>query len=347
MNCSPRMATASAPAQEVFVYDTLDLTKYIKEQFSFGNVGFGDTILYPIQNGYEFSLNVDLRPTKNLITRISGVFDTITGIISWSFVSLDPLIMDLTEDPMGGFLPPNINYPEGVGFVSFNIGVNENLTHGTIIDNQATIIFDLNPQILTNIWSNEIDLDPPSSALNPLESTIYDTTFLVSWYGNDNESGLLNYSIFVSKNSGPVYEWISKTNKTEAWFVGEYGNSYSFFTQAIDSVGNIEQIYSIPDETVWLEPSGIILYEPIHLAKVYPNPCQKYITVDVTLNFAETLTIEVYNSIGNQIFKNIYSDLSEGEHLLKINTDTYSNGVYTLKVKGENYQKVFKIVKVD
>ena len=341
------LATASAPAQEVFVYDTLDLTKYIKEQFSFGNVGFGDTILYPIQNGYEFSLNVDLRPTKNLITRISGVFDTITGIISWSFVSLDPLTMDLTEDPMGGFLPPNINYPEGVGFVSFNIGVNENLTHGTIIDNQATIIFDLNPQILTNIWSNEIDLDPPSSALNPLESTIYDTTFLVSWYGNDNESGLLNYSIFVSKNSGPVYEWISKTNKTEAWFVGEYGNSYSFFTQAIDSVGNIEQIYSIPDETVWLEPSGIILYEPIHLAKVYPNPCQKYITVDVTLNFAETLTIEVYNSIGNQIFKNIYSDLSEGEHLLKINTDTYSNGVYTLKVKGENYQKVFKIVKVD
>ena len=144
-----------------------------------------------------------------------------------------------------------------------------------------------------------------------------------------------------------MYEWISKTNKTEAWFVGEYGNSYSFFTQAIDSVGNIEQIYSIPDETVWLEPSGIILYEPIHLAKVYPNPCQKYITVDVTLNFAETLTIEVYNSIGNQIFKNIYSDLSEGEHLLKINTDTYSNGVYTLKVKGENYQKVFKIVKVD
>lgn len=70
------MATASAPAQEVLIFDTLDLTKYNKQQFSFGYVGFGDTILYPIQNGYEFTLDVDLRPTKDLITRISGVFDT-------------------------------------------------------------------------------------------------------------------------------------------------------------------------------------------------------------------------------------------------------------------------------
>lgn len=168
---------------------------------------------------------------------------------------------------------------------------------------------------------------------------------MVSWSGNDDESGLLNYSIFVSKNSGPVYEWISKTSKTEAWFVGEYGNFYSFFTQAIDSVGNMEQINSIPDETVWLEPSGIVLYKPIHSAKIFPNPCQNILNLEIDLSFTEIIQIELFNSIGNQMINIKYPDLSEGKNVLIINTSDLDNGFYTLKVKGEVYQKVFKVIK--
>lgn len=341
------LATASAPAQEVFILDTLDLTKYNFNNFIFGNVGFGDTILSPVQNGYQFSIDVDLRPAKNIITRISGIFDTITGIIRWSFVTLDPATMDLTEDPMGGFLPPNLNATEGVGFVSFNIGIHENLTHGSVINNQATIIFDLNPQILTNVWSNEIDLMPPTSALNPLESVINDTSFLVTWNGNDDESGILNYSIFVSKNSGPLYEWISKTSKTESWFVGEYGNSYSFYTQAIDSVGNIEPVYSIPDQTVWLEPSGINQYNNSLSISVFPNPCQHFITLEISVTDSDPINIELINPLGKILYSTKCQDITIGKNSHTINTSSLPCGLYNIKVSNKKSHSVFKIVKSD
>jgi len=341
------LATATAPAQEVFIYDTLDLTKYNITHFTFGNVGFGDTILYPIQNGYEFSIDVDLRPTKNIITRISGLFDTITGIIKWSFVSLDPATMDLTEDPMGGFLPPNINYPDGVGFVSFTIGVNENLSHGSVINNQATIVFDLNPQILTNVWSNEIDLNPPSSAISALESTIYDTTFLVSWSGNDNESGLLNYSIFVSKNSGIFYEWISKTNKTEAWFTGEFGNIYSFFSIARDSVGNIELDPTFADQTVSLEPSGINQNNNSLAINIFPNPCQDFITLDMSVTDPDPIYIEIINPLGKIIYSSKIQDITIGRNKHSINTSSLPCGLYSIKIRNKKNQSVLKFVKCD
>lgn len=341
------LASATASAQEVFVYDTLDMTKFDKHNFSFGSVGFNDTMLFPIPATYEFSIDVDLRPAKDLITRISGIFDTITGIISWSFISLDPLTMDLTEDPMGGFLDPNVTYPEGVGFVSFSIGLNENLSHGTTIENQATILFDLNPQIMTNIWSNTLDFAPPSSSVLPLNNVINDTTFLVSWNGSDNESGILNYSIYVTKNNGNPVEWISKTAQQEAWFTGEYGNTYSFYSIATDSVGNIENSPTMADQTVLLEPSVISIFDPISQIKIYPNPFQHKIFIDLYLNSSETIEVKLYNTLGILVSQFKYNDLNPGKQIIEVKTDLIPDGLYTMKIQGRSFNKAFKIVKTE
>ena len=121
-------STATAPAHVVTVTDTLDIKKFDFKEFGFGSFGFGDTILAP--NGKklrQFSMDVDMKPKMNLIARVSGKLDTISGAIKWEFMSLNPTTMDIEEDPFVGFLPPNNTNRVGEGFVSFSVGLKKGI----------------------------------------------------------------------------------------------------------------------------------------------------------------------------------------------------------------------------
>lgn len=61
----------------------------------------------------------DLRPAKNLLVRIEASLNN-TGLARWTFTSIDPDTgQPLPADDPDGFLPPNVNSPEGEGSVSF------------------------------------------------------------------------------------------------------------------------------------------------------------------------------------------------------------------------------------
>ena len=56
-------------------------------------------------------MDVDMRPTRNVIVRVAGSLDTVTGLLTWRFLSLDPATGFPSEDPDQGFLPPNTAPP--------------------------------------------------------------------------------------------------------------------------------------------------------------------------------------------------------------------------------------------
>ncbi|NQU85913.1 MAG: PKD domain-containing protein, partial [Mariniphaga sp.] len=231
---------ATAPAHDVFIIDTLDLSTFDVSNFGFSSFGWGDTILSPPGNKLkEFSMDVDLRPEINLITRVSARLDTITGIIKWEFLSLNPETMNLEEDPYIGFLPPNTTSPEGEGFVSFSIGLRDELTTNSEIRNKATIIFDANQPILTNEYINTLDLDAPESQVYPLDENIK-SNFNVAWIGSDQGSGIGGYTIYVLENDTALYPWLENTDEVTAVFHGELGSNYKFYSIAIDNVGHVE-----------------------------------------------------------------------------------------------------------
>lgn len=58
-------------------------------------------------------------------------------------------------------LPPNANPPEGQGWARLRIRPNPTLTTGDQITTQASIVFDQNEPLLTNVITYTIDLDPP------------------------------------------------------------------------------------------------------------------------------------------------------------------------------------------
>jgi PKD repeat protein len=294
------LSTATAPAQEVFVYDTLDAMRYNLSSFSFGNFGFSDTVIFVDQGLKAFSRDIDLRPAKNIILRVNGLFDSNTASIRWEFVSLDPVTMALTEDAFGGFLPPNINSPEGEGFVSFFIKLKPNLPHLDVISNKATIIFDLNEPIITNIWSNRIDRLAPESSVFQLPVSSGDTNILVRWGGADAHSGIAVYDVFVSINGGPAELWKENTWRKADIFTGQLNNTYSFYSVATDYIGNKELPPSTHDATILL--TGLPDVEnPVKYFRLFPNPSSGALTIQFNLSNPTRLHLRIFDVLGREI----------------------------------------------
>lgn len=233
--------TTSAPAQEVVVTDQLDAAKLDFDTFSFGPIVFGDNKpVVPPSGLSEFTKDVDLRPENNLIVRINAKLDKTTGLITWRFTSLDPITMQPTEDPYAGFLPPNINAPQGDGQVLFTVQPKNSLATGTEIRNKARIVFDTNAPIDTPEWLNTIDHSKPISKVLPLSALQNSNKFTVNWSGTDTGSGIQSYTVFVSENGGPFRVWKRNTTETSGVFTGKADTTYAFYSVAQDKTGNNE-----------------------------------------------------------------------------------------------------------
>lgn len=245
---------ATGPALVVAITDQLDENLDLKT-FTLGPISFGDKTLYPSGNPKEFSIDYDLRPQKNAILRIQAKLDG--NVVTWEFKTLDPYTKEINLDPWAGFLPPNINPPEGEGSVTFTVMAKAGLPTGTSIRNRATIKFDLNDPMDTNEWENIIDKTLPSSRVLPLAPTQSSPTFLVSWVGEDTGSGIHAYNIYVSENGAPYKIWLRDTQETSASFTGQLGHRYSFYSVARDNAGNMESHPKSPEATTSILALGM------------------------------------------------------------------------------------------
>ncbi|MBI1741617.1 hypothetical protein HYR54_00940 [Candidatus Acetothermia bacterium] len=239
--------TATAPAQEVVITDQLDMTVVDLTTFSLGPISFGDKVLAVPPGLSDYTTDVDLRPAMNLIVRIAAHLDTTTGLLTWHFTSIDPVTGQLTTDPLGGFLPPNKNPPEGVGGVLYTVMPKQGLSSGSQISNQATIVFDTNSPMNTPVWHNTFDYTKPTSHVHSLPPTEASTNFIVEWSGSDDTSGIKGYNVFVSENGSPYALWQLNTEVTSATFLGQRGKTYSFYSTATDQAGNQEDIHTSAD----------------------------------------------------------------------------------------------------
>ena len=241
------LATATAPAQEVIVTDQLDLEKVDINTLSLGPITFGDKFITPPPGKRTFSSDVDLRPDNDLIVRVAASLDSKTGLLTWRLTSIDLETGELPNDPLVGFLPPNVNPPEGDGSVLFSVMPKKDLITGWAIRNSASIVFDTNEPIDTPAWLNTIDSRDPVSQVMSLPSTQNTIDFEVQWSGTDEGAGVKDYSIYVSTDNDDYAEWLSGTLETSRSFSGAEGKTYAFYSIARDKTGNIEESPEFPD----------------------------------------------------------------------------------------------------
>lgn len=251
------LAAATAPAQVVNIADQLDLATLDLDTFSLGPIGFNVTTVTPLPGLSTFTTEVDLRPAQDLKVRIEAALDKTTGQLSWQFTSLDPTTSQpLDPSDLRGFLPPNLNPPEGDGSVVFTVNLKAGLATGTEIRNQAHIVFDVNPPIDTPQWLNTIDNTPPQSVVTAATPTSCSQEMQVQWNGVDVGAGIAHYTLFVSEEDGPYTPWLVNTPDTTGTFIGKWGKQYGFYSAAQDQTGNMEDAPDGPDVSVTLPDCG-------------------------------------------------------------------------------------------
>jgi hypothetical protein len=236
--------TASAPAQTVSITDPLD-ANLDWSTLQLSAIGFNNVTI-PVPSGAQtFSTNVTVATDPNPV-RVTAALNPTNGVVAWTMTSINPATGQSVTDPLAGFLPPDTTNGVGEGYVTYTIQPRAGLTSGTIITNQASIVFDVNAPILTPVATNTIDITGPASAVNPLPAKS-STNVFVSWSGTDAGSGIAGYSIQVSSNGGPWTVWLDEVTNTSAVFPGTVGVTYSFASYGFDRLGNQEPAKAVPD----------------------------------------------------------------------------------------------------
>lgn len=330
--------TATAPASEVRIIDQLDTAVLDISTLEFTGFGFGDSV-YTLSKKLSFAADIDLRPNKNIILRVTGHLDTLQGVVNWYFVSFDPATMALTDDFMEGFLPPNKSKGEGEGYVSFSIMTKPNLPHLTVIENKANIFFDLNDPIETPIWTNTIDKEEPQSGMKPILTNLSDTAFVVQWEGLDYHSGISAYDIYVAENGGEFTPWLVHTKLDSAVFYAEKGHTYAFYSKAYDWAGN-KEIKTARAE-VEMIPSSLTSTLNIRAEKayLYPNPTtgKVFMTIEDGIS---SLDIKVYDPLGRLVKNQTYSHHDP----ITLDLSDCPSGVYYFHIADGNRKTVQKVI---
>ncbi len=329
------LSSATAPASEVSVTDYLDATKFDLNTFRIAGFGFADTSVRINLSEAVIEQDIDLRPSKNSIVRFSGSIDSVNKL-SFKFTTFDPATMKLTNSIDDGFLNPNVNGTEGLGYVSFMINPKTDLSTGTIINNMATIVFDNNDPIITNIWSNGIDKNKPASNVMPDIQKVNDSVVKVFWNGTDEHSGVFYFRIMVSENGGPYSEYL-RTEGLSGLFVIKDLTTYSFYSIAEDFTGNIEDA-PLEADLVLSNTANIPQVSDNHKVRVFPNPTKGETQV-IGLEKGDELRL---SSTNGKIILRQYA-VSETE---LIDIGNYPPGVYILTIiTGSGTMQNLKIVK--
>jgi RHS repeat-associated protein/uncharacterized repeat protein (TIGR01451 family) len=148
----------SVAAQEVTITEQLD-ANLDWSTFQLGSFGFGP-LSVPVPAGLtQYQTTVSYQNTDGSSLNVVVTLDCSvqTGLLTVTYISLDPLTGQAPDGVDDGFLPPNDSTHVGEGFVQYTIQPKTGLAIGTAINQQALIVFDINAPIPTNTFLNTID----------------------------------------------------------------------------------------------------------------------------------------------------------------------------------------------
>lgn len=333
--------TATAPAKEVIIRDTLDQTVFDLSTLEVKGFSIGDTsFIFPAgKKGYNTT--VDLRPNMPVYVNVDARLNP-GGELAWRFVALDTATLQPLQGPLEGFLPPNIDTLSGQGAVLYDILPYDTLSSGRTIWNEAEIYFDFNPPIITDPWILTADNHRPESQIDPLPDTIYQSPVTVSWSGTDIGSGIRHVDILMRIN-GDRWQYAAVAEGSGSIDVNVLGgNTYEFYSVAFDTALNQEIAYPIADETIFVA-QGVDIEEELTAPEVVisPNPNHGSFSIQINDHQPGVMKVELTDLMGRNLKQEEYQ-LETGPQKLLISTDL-PNGIYLLTYRINGYSATEKV----
>jgi RHS repeat-associated protein len=291
-------ASATAPAQEVTITQTLD-SDLNPASFRLGTFGWGGEVHDEAEGAMSFTYRYEDTAAKGYYVDVFATIDVAKGEVTWKFTTIDPDTGEIPEDPTIGFLLPDIDGKIGQGFVNYTVHADSGAATGTVIDSSATVIFTTQEPIDTPAIFSTLDKLAPESHVDATQdnATLDSAQFLVHWSGTDDGSAIASYTIYVSDNGGEYVEWLKDTTLSEASYAGEAGHTYAFYSIASDNAGNKEAVPATPDLTINVSANAVLndIVLP-EVASVVLPPDGLYATgqtIDFEVHFSEKVIVEV------------------------------------------------------
>lgn len=243
------LPTATASAQRIYINDTLDKTKFDPSTFQLVGYTLADSFTSIPPHRKEFTKTIDLRPGKNLLLRFNAKFDTAQGILNYTYLSLDPVTRDtLPLADTRGFLPPDVNGINGKGSVTYVIDMKKGLLQEDKLSNRASIVFDNNPPIVTQTWTNTLDITAPSGSVTG-GTMVNDTTVRLQFGGSDVGVGVGRYQVYGAEGNNP-YLLLGEFKSDTVRFAGDKDSTYRFYAIPYDSVSNFSPKPPVAEYTI-------------------------------------------------------------------------------------------------
>jgi len=263
---------ATGPALVVRINHPLDSNINLNT-LRLSDFGFGDFLFQVPPNSTFYQETLDISDSLGVAVSVTAGIDVTRREAFWIFESLDPVTGLPPEDPLLGFLPVNdtsitrfndtIPKP-GEGFVSFSVQAKRDIAQLDSVRAQASIIFDTNEPIATNIWVNNLDPIPPTSNIVNIEETS-NKVFLIETSADDGDgSGIESYDLYYSLNEGPLIPLASNMSEGTPYVFdnGIPDSTYCFVTIAHDHAGNTETFKSMSENCITLSTDYTVGLEP-------------------------------------------------------------------------------------
>lgn len=295
------LAAATLPAAEVSITDTLDLSTLNLNSVEIQEIHIADSVYKVEARGSYYAADLDFQNADGAYkVRYTYALDTLSGVMKHRFLTLDTNTYDLPEDPLQGFLQPNVIDNEGEMAVYFTVKPKTELVHLTEIQNKASIVFDANAPILTQTWINTIDTIPPQSAISAVSQ---DSDGFVTLHFSSYDAHALtkDYFLSVSENNGPFQLRFLSIKEDSLVFEGNPSTYYQFKIQARDYANNLEPEHSSVDAEIALV-TGINRVSAQSLV-IYPNPGSGTIQLLFAeeIKHAEVQFVDMYGRIAKTL----------------------------------------------
>ena len=236
----PELATAAAQKVEVrlALHPKMDIST-----FAVGAFGFGSHVFTVEGTRSAYQQRLDLTQEMGLYVDVVAGIDIVSNEAFWIFQSIDPATGLPPQGTQEGFLPVNDESHSGEGYVSFTIKPKATVcATGDVVTATASIVFDINEAIPTNMWHNTVDALPPTTQLTGTDNG--NNEVLLQFSGQDDEGGcgIKQYKLYVSDNYGAYSLYDTYPVGSEATYPTEYDHCYRFFCLGEDNVGNVEEM---------------------------------------------------------------------------------------------------------
>jgi hypothetical protein len=284
------LSTASASAALVTIFNELD-SDLDPTTFRLGNIQFGGTTINVASNSSFTQTQVDLSASMGVVLDVTagiGVDPTSgDGRAFWVLQSLDPETGAPPTNPLLGFLPPENGTGIGQGVVEYSIEPRSSSVTGAIVTSRGDIVFDVNPPISTNVWTNTVDADLPTSAMTPFLPYTRTPNLQLNWSGQDvpGGSGLSRFELYVSTDGGP-YVLFETTADTATTYAAPAHHAYRFYSLALDNSGNREPVPLVPDASTLLDYNKKVRFDGVDDVIVVPD--------DDSLDGFTAMTLELW-----------------------------------------------------